>query len=86
MCVCVCVGGGGSSNGGKCTYMWCTHCHTERYSETPEVFTPIHHYGIGLCSQCEFIIGGFPLVQILIEPLLAIIKRLGVDNVHETSE
>ena len=53
---------------------------------TPKVFTPVHHDGIGLCSQCELIIGGFSLVEVFIEPFLAIIKRLGVDNVHETSE
>ena len=62
------------------------HCYAERYCKTPEVFTPVHHDGIGLCSQCELIIGRFPLVEVLIEPVLAIIKWLGVDNVHEASE
>ena len=61
-------------------------CSTHRYCRTPIVFTPVHHDGIGLCSQCELIIGGFPLVEVLIEPLLAIIKRLGMNNVHEASE
>ena len=83
--------GGGRERGavrwGKtCTYMWHTHCYAERYCKTPKVFTPVHHDGIGLCSQCELIIGGFPLVEVLIEPLLVIIKWLGVDNVHEVSE
>ena len=86
--MCVCWGGRGFQWGKTCTNKWHTHTHRETYMycKTPTLFTSVHHDGVGLCSQCELIIGRFPLVEVLIEPLLTIIKRLSVDNVHEASE
>ena len=74
------------SDEGKLAHTWHTHTHRETYCKTPTLFTSVHHDGVGLCSQCELIIGGFPLVEVLIEPLLTIIKQLSMDNVHEASE
>ena len=62
------------------------HTLTQSHYRTQTLFTSVHHDGVGLCSQCELIIGGFPLVEVLVEPLLTIIKRLSMDNVHEASE
>ena len=78
------VGWGGVQMERKHAHTCGTHTLTQR--ETPKLFTSVHHDRVGLCSQCELIIGGFPLVEVLIEPLLTIIKRLSMDNVHEASE
>lgn len=48
--------------------------------------TSVHHDGIALCCQGELIIWGLPLVEVLIEPLLAVLKGLGMDNVHKPDE
>ena len=48
--------------------------------------TSVHHDGIALCCQGELITWGLPLVEVLIEPLLAVLKGLGMDNVHKPNE
>ena len=48
--------------------------------------TSVHENGVALCSQRELVGGGFPLVEVLVEPGLAVVERLGVHYVHKACE
>ena len=48
--------------------------------------TSVHFYDISLGGQGQLVGWGLPLVQILIKPVFPVIKGLGLDDVHESSQ